>query len=375
MKIAIDARSWDWTGVGRYIRSLVHEYARLKTEHTFTLVVPREAELSAEVLKQPNLFQIERTDASYYSFSEQTTFLREISRIKADLFHFPHFNVPLRFGRPYVVTIHDTTRFVFSGQRRTGLFSQIAYEIVFAHAVKKARKIICVSKHTQEELLSLPILRAGDVARKNVQTIYEGVDEEFFRPVPELDRAKVRAMLGTKNPYVLYVGVWMSHKNLPRLLESFQLVKEKYPQLRLVVTGKPVPTYTKVLDRVKELHLEKEVIFSGFVPHPLLPALYREAELLIVPSLYEGFGLPALEAAALGTPVVASNVTSLPEIMGEAAEYVNPENTASIADGIQHLLANDQRSEELVKKGASQAGKFSWKTCAEETLSIYNGTN
>lgn len=386
MHIAIDARAWDWTGIGRYIRSLVREYSLQDSEHTFTLIVPVSAEIPENILNSSK-FTIYRTNASYYSLREQLTFRFELNRINADLYHFPHFNIPIGFSRPYVVTIHDTTRFMYGGQRRRGFQNQMAYELIFSSAVKRAKHVICVSESTRIELKRFLGGRAGGPSAagatvppdggglgqdpKNVSVIYEGVDEEFSKPIADLDRAKVRALLGIQDPYILYVGVWMNHKNLPRLLEAFTQVKKTHPSLQLVITGKPVPKYTNVLDRVRELQLEKDVVFPGFVPHALLPALYKEAELLAFPSLYEGFGLPALEAAAIGTPVVCSNVTSLPEIMKDAAEYVNPENIDSITNGLKAVIENQSRKNELIVAGKNQALEFSWKTCANDTLVSY----
>jgi glycosyltransferase involved in cell wall biosynthesis len=265
-----------------------------------------------------------------------------------------------------VVTIHDTTRFVFPGERRQRLLEQLAYEVVFAQAVKKARGIICVSKATKDDLESLPMKFTV-----SPQVIYEGVEEEFLDPIDPSLIQKANLSLGGIKNYLLYVGVWMNHKNLRRLLEAFALVRKTYPDLKLVMTGQPVPAYSPVLKEAERLQVTDHIIFPGFVPSDVLPAIYANAACFVFPSLYEGFGLPPLEAAARGVPVVTSNVSSLPEIMGNAAHYVNPEDEMDIARGLIRVLAERTYRESLIEAGKQRAREFSWRSCAQETLELY----
>lgn len=380
MRIAIDARAFGWTGIGRYTRNLLKQYAVLKSPHQFVVMVPEgKKEELAKSLDMPlktevtprrctmGEFGVVEVEGSYYSWREQTVFLRQLQNIQADLFHFTHFNVPLFFRRPYVVTIHDTTRFIFPGERRQRLWEQLAYEAVFARTVKKARGIICVSKATKFDLDQLPI--AAGVAS---QVIYEGIEEDFLRPVEASLAQKANMLLGGQKRYLLYVGVWMNHKNLRRLLEAFAIARRTYPDLKLVMTGQPVPAYSPVLKEAERLGVIDHIIFPGFVPHDVLPAVYAGAAAFVFPSLYEGFGLPPLEAAACGVPVVTSNVSSMPEVMGQAAEYVNPEDAADIARGIIRVLADKPYAQRLVQAGKGRTVDFSWKTCAEETMKLYD---
>lgn len=370
MRIAIDARAYSWAGVGRYTRNLLKQLANLPSRHEFVVLAgERDIERLREDIgrRGPNRFKVVTVDASYYSWREQTRLYRQLMRVEADIWHFTHFNVPLFFNRPYVVTIHDVTRFIFPGQTQQGLFKQLAYERVFKHAVERARGVICVSETTREDLASLP-LRLPSMTR----TIYEGVDGAFMTAASEETGRRVRNLLRTADPYLLYVGVWMNHKNLPRLLRAFARLRERHPHLKLALTGKLKPGYVDVPRMARGLGLGRDsVVYLGFVPRRLLPALYAEASCLVLPSLYEGFGLPALEAAASGTPVVASHVSSLPEIMGEAAEYVNPEYETGMAAGIERVLSDEVRREQLIIEGRRRARRFSWEKCALETLSVY----
>ena len=290
----------------------------------------------------------------------------QLNTLDVDLVHFTHFNVPLFYRKPFVLTIHDITRFIFPGQKQQSLLSQIGYEVVFARAVSHAKKVIAVSNTTAQEIKSLPI-------RSNVPitTIYEGVDPAFLEPVPLGVKQKTRLLLGTDKSYLLYVGVWMSHKNLMRLLDAFQIIAAEYPDLQLVITGKPVPAYSNVIQYIRDHRLESRVVFPGFVPQSLLPAVYSLATALVFPSLYEGFGLPPLEAAACGVPVVASLASSIPELLQDTAEYVNPESVHDIARGIQAVLQDTAYAQSLTVQGIQNASKYRWDTAAREHIRLY----
>jgi glycosyltransferase involved in cell wall biosynthesis len=367
VRIAIDARAYGWTGIGRYTRSLLAALARIDSEHQFIVLTGREEMAQVRRALPAGRFAVAAVDTSYYSWREQTIFWRQLLAVEADLFHFTHFNAPLFFRRKYVVTVHDTTRFIFPGQRHQALFKQLAYEKIFQRVVEAAAGVVCVSKSTRQELSSLPLSLPP-----NVRVIPEAASRIFHLPVSASRRERARLLLGFTEPFLLYVGVWMSHKNLPRILETYARVIEHYPRLKLVMTGRPRRGYVSV-DRVaRSLGLENDrIIYLGFAPHELLPALYAEATCLLLPSLYEGFGLTALEAAACGTPVVASRVTSLPEVLEDAAEYVNPEFVPGIAAGVLRVLRNPAHRQELIRRGQARAAAFSWEETARQTLAMY----
>lgn len=363
MRIAIDSRAFWWTGIGRYIRNIVREFAKDSHGHEFTLLVPegQEQRIASEIAEltqfKPEGFEYVGVEASYYSLKEQTRFLYQLNKLDVDLVHFTHFNVPLFYRKPYVVTIHDITRFIFPGQKSQSLFQQIAYEVIFARAVRHARALLSVSQTTLRDIRHLPI-----TLPKHVTVIQEGVDPEFFLPI---------STKKNNTPYVLSVGVWMSHKNLVRLLAAFQIVLAEHPDMQLVITGKIVPGYSDLVQYVREHRLEKSVLFPGFVPQSLLPSLYAQASVFVFPSLYEGFGLPPLEAAACGTPIVASNVSSIPELLGDAAEYVNPESIEDIARGIILVLSDSQYAGQLVARGLAMSRQYRWGRAAQEHIRVY----
>lgn len=371
MIIAIDARAYSWAGIGRYTRNLLAHLVKLSCDHQFVALVgegdatAREALATLAAQVSANKLRVVPVEGSYYSWREQTMLAFKLLRVRADLFHFTHFNVPLLFRKPYVVTIHDITRFIFPGQTTQNVWRQLIHEYVFMKAIDRARTVIAVSKFTSNELTRLPL------RLPHIVTVHEGVEDTFFSSVAASDRQRIRLMLGTNNPFILFVGVWMSHKNLRRLLEAFRLVRLTLPSLALVITGKPRPGYVNIARVTADLGLTDHVFFPEFVPRQLLSALYAEARCLVLPSLYEGFGLPPLEAAACGTPSVVSGVTSLPEVMSNAAEYVNPEYVPGIAAGILRVLTDVSRRRLVIEKGRQRVQQFHWDDVARRYLTVY----
>lgn len=363
MRIVIDARAYSWAGIGRYIRNILTHLAQVPHKHEIVVLL---GEKDAAAYSGP--FSKIIVEDSYYSWREQIVFWRQLQLVEADLWHFTHFNVPWMFSRPYVVTIHDITRFIFPGQKRQRLLQQVAYEALFVHTVQKAKRIITVSESTRNALSTLPIQDLSPAT-----TIYEGVDENFFVPVSALQKMKAKMIIGGDVPYLLYVGVWMSHKNLERVLQAYALVRRRYPRLHLVMTGRPVPGYANLIEVAHRLGVEDTVIFPGFVSDELMPALYAGAECFVFPSLYEGFGLPALEAAACGAPVVTANVSSTRELLLGAAEFVNPESVTSIAAGIEVILQDQNRRELLRRAGRRRAQEYRWRRAAEHHVAVYEG--
>ncbi|MBI4022479.1 MAG: glycosyltransferase family 4 protein [Candidatus Andersenbacteria bacterium] len=367
MRIAIDARAFGWAGVGRYTRCLLQALLRVAPQHDYIVLVGKADKEALLALMPAARLTVQIVDAAYYTWREQLIFWRQLQRVRADLWHFTHFNVPLLFRQPYVVTVHDVTRFVFPGQTRQSLLRQVAFERVFRRAVEAARGVVCVSRATQRDLQALPI-----TLPRRIWVVPEAADESFQRVVGGEERARARLLLGWPGPFVLYVGVWMSHKNLPRLLAAYVNLLERYPYVRLVLTGRPRPGYVGVDRAARALGLEgDQVLYLGFVPPALLPALYAEATALLLPSLYEGFGLTALEAAAVGTPVVASNVSSLPEVLGEAAEYVNPEYVPGMAAGMVRIVSDSARRDRLAMLGRRRASQYSWEEAARRMAAVY----
>lgn len=369
MKIGIDCRifSSSFTGIGRYTHELVKNIIKLNNN----LETPHELVLffnNPEYQKFPNHKNTKKilVNAKHYSFAEQWKFLKKLNKEKLDIIHFPHFNIPILYRRPYTVVVHDLTLSLFPGQKMTRWYHRLAYHLTIRNATKKAKKIIAVSKNTKKDIENFLKIPA-----EKIEVVYNGISTKFTL-LPDTSRfKKTLKKYKIKIPFLLYTGVWRNHKNLPRLIQAFKILKDRLKNIQLVITGKPDPHYPEVKNTVKEFDLENSVIFPGLVEDKELVHLYNAALFFIFPSLYEGFGLPPLESMKCGTPVIASNVSSIPEICGEKnAIYFDPENINDIAEKIYMLYKDADLQAKLIEAGLEHAAKFSWEKMAKKTFEI-----
>lgn len=368
MRIGIDARMYSsaFTGIGRYVHELVEHLVQLDKKNEYVLFM-NQPEYDAF---QPHNKRVSKVlvNARHYSIAEQLKYPWILKRAKLDLMHFTHFNAPLLYCGRSVVTIHDLTLSFFPGKKMNSGFHRAAYNRVLRGAVKKAARIVAVSQNTKKDLEEV----TGTDPSK-VEVIYEGVAEDFG---PREDKQAVEDLLrkySITKDYLLYTGVWRSHKNLVNLIRAFALLKEDESfESQLVITGKENPYYPEVKRTVKELGLEHDVIYTGLVPEDELPALYQSARIYVFPSLYEGFGLPPLEAMRCGTPVAASKSSCIPEICGEEnALFFDPYDPEDIANTVRRLWLDETLAGELRERGLRHSRKFSWEKMAEKTLEVY----
>ena len=375
MKIGIDCRmfSTNFTGIGRYTYELVKNLEKdPKAAANNYVLFFNNPEYKKDTPAKSNFKKV-LADTPHYSLKEQTQFLKLLNEQNLDLMHFTHFNAPIRYKKPFVVTIHDLTHTLFPGRKMRSIPYRIAYKKVIKNAVKKAKYVIAVSENTKQDLV-----RMLKTPPEKIHTIYEGANKEFHQLKPA-ELAKQTQILKKKynitKPFLLYTGVHRYHKNLPRLIKAFSLIAHKSTanKLKLVITGKPDPLYPEAEQATKQFHLENRVILPGLVPEDELIALYNLAEAYVFPSLYEGFGLPILEAFACGTPVIASDVSSIPEVAGKNnALFFDPEDPKDIAEKIRTLLKTPSLQNDLKQKGLVRVKAFSWRKMAKEILDLYN---
>ena len=368
MRIGIDARmySTEFTGIGRYVYELVKTLTELDDKNEYVLFM-NEPEYGKFV--ESRKVKKVLVKAKHYSVREQLGYLWTLRRAKLDLMHFTHFNAPILYRKPSVVTIHDLTLSFFPGKKMNSAFYRMAYNVVLKAAVRNAKKVIAVSENTKADLVEI----AGTSPSK-VEVIYEGVGEEFGPRGDKETQEDVHRKYSITRNFLLYTGVWRGHKNLVNLIKAFALLREgpEGHDLQLVITGEEDPYYPEVKRTVKELGLEHHVIYTGMVPEKELVALYQTATAYVFPSLYEGFGLPPLEAMRCGTPVVASKVSCIPEICGEAsAIYFDPYDPEDISNSIRKVLLDENLQKELRECGLKHSLKFSWEKMAQKTLEIY----
>lgn len=314
-----------------------------------------------------NNFRVVKVEVPHYSVAEQIKLPGKLWREKLDLIHFTHFNAPLAYRGRSVVTIHDLTLEKYPGKMRRGIISKVGYKLIMRDVVKKSEKIFTVSEYTKKDLREILGVR-----EEKMTVTYNGVGEEFGPVEDEGARAGIRKRYGLDKPFLLYTGVWGTHKNLVRLVQVYKKLLEEGREVLLVMTGKGDGGEGEVSEEIRRLGLEKAVKWVGMVPEEDLRGLYSMAEMYVFPSLYEGFGLPPLEAMASGTAVVASNRSSIPEVCGEGnALYFDPENTEEVKKQIEKVLDDTDLREELIKKGKEWVKRYRWEETAKKTWEGY----
>ena len=371
LHIVIDARRLRDFGIGTYIRSLVHALATIDTENRYTLV--SDAGDIRILAGLPENFHTAVYSRDDHHYLDHVTFPIFLKRMSPDIVHIPLARVPLLMIRPYVVTIHDLANLFFE-QEASKIRMQLR-RFRFRRGLERAERVIAVSDATKRDCQSMLGIPPERIVR-----VYNAPDPGFLDGGEDSngeERQRILERYQIEHPFLLYAGNIRRHKNVPRLVEAFAVLREQlsshpeYNGLRLVIIGDTISQYPAVRQAVIRSKMEHVVRFLGFVPFETLRCFYQSAAAFVFPSRYEGFGLPPLEAMACGTPVVTSNVSSLPEVVGDAAVLVNPENVFDIARGLRDVLLDQQLRESLIEKGRAQAGRFSWERTARQVLDIY----
>jgi glycosyltransferase involved in cell wall biosynthesis len=360
MRIAIDARlvSYIQGGTSRYTVSLVRAMAALRSTHELVVLEGRKPELDPG---WPHGVERRRLRTPPHHRYEQFTLPIELLALGADLLHSPDFIPPFQRPCRSVITIHDLA-FLRYPQLLTAESTRY-YEQV-GRAVASADQVIAVSEATLRDILDL--LKATPA---KVTVVYEAAGAECV-PLPTTELAAHRERLGLPERFVLFVGTIEPRKNLPVLLKAFARVWHDL-HVPLVIAGRNGWLYEEVYRTRESLGLGSEVMFVGPVDSGQLVYYYNCATCLVLPSLYEGFGLPVLEAMACGTPVVVSNVSSLPEIVGDAGVAVDPSDVDGLAVAITKVLSESELSSHLSQQGLQRSRRFSWDRAARETLAVY----
>lgn len=387
MKIGIDARFYGpvGKGLGRYTQEVVDNIIKISDADDrviFNYVIFLSPANFDEFICESEKVKKVRLDIGWYGFKEQLLMPFYIWREHLDLMHFPHFNVPILTPVKFIVTIHDLILTHFPTVRATTLsplkykFKDFFYRLVILNVVFRAKKIITVSEFTKNDLIKQFKVRPSKiiVTYEGVANLAKGRDSLF---IAKLDNQEILEHYNIPQNFLLYVGNAYPHKNLDFLLNTFNHLRKERPELYLVLVGKNDFFYSKIKELARRLNLwqpnnsNNSVIFPGYVPDAQLEVLYQEARLYIFPSLYEGFGLPPLEAMAKSCPVLSSDRSSLPEVLGSAAVYFNPQDEKDALTKINLLLDNENIRQEYINKGLDQAKKYNWWECASETLNVY----
>lgn len=373
MRIGIDARFYGsiGKGLGRYVSELIDQLEQLDQENEY-LIFLRRANWDEYAPKNPRFTKV-LAEFHWYGLSEQVGYPLWLRRFRLDLMHFAHFNVPLFYRRPFVVTVHDLILLSHPTPRATTLgpllyrLKYLLYRLVIRHALKKARVILTVSEYSKNEIKkNFPF-----TAEKEVVVTHEACGSTFKHLDDAADRQVLPPEMAGK-PFILYVGNAYPHKNLDKLIESFAAFRRQgFTDHHLVLVGGKDYFYDRLQLESRRKNLANNVVFYGQADDRDLATLYDTASFYVFPSLCEGFGLPPLEAMCRGLAVTSSDASCLPEILDDAADYFDPRDTDSIAAALRRMASDESLRRNLIAKGRERAAKYDWRTCAKKTHDIY----
>lgn len=371
MNIAIDLRRITEFGVGTYTRNIVRALSRLDQSNEYHLIGSPEKIAEIGTLSANfRAVSLLHSDTSAKGYFECRGLIKNL---KCEIVHVPHlFALPRSLPCPYVMTVHDVLDHMYRTRGRSG-FRRSLYFQMTRQVLRGASRIFAVSRFTKMELEKLFGISSG-----RVQTVYNAIDERFLHGhANDSDRQFLAERYQVNYPFLLYAGRISPQKNLVRIIEAFSSLKaelekeDKYTDLKLIIIGDELSKHPDLRRTVIRSGVQNDVRFLGFVPIDTLRIFYDVAKVFVFPSLYEGFGLPPLEAMAHGTPVLTSNTSSLPEVVGSAAVLVNPENIFEIRRGLQRILLDQPLRSKLKQRGYEQVQKFSWDSSARQVLTAY----
>jgi glycosyltransferase involved in cell wall biosynthesis len=356
MKIGIDARSMSIKGgVRNYILNLVKEISKIDKDNKYNIYYDSEKNLGSFNYKNFNEILIKNNSRILIPFWEQIKLRNRIIKDKIEVFHGMKNTIPIWLPKNIksIATIHDLTPFIF--KKEVGFFDYFYWKFFIPLTIKKASRIIVISESTSRDVKEL-----FPEYKEKIELIYLGGPSKKRNP-----------QIAKKN-FFLMVGAMRPRKNLMRVVKAFKEITKKYPLFKLYIVGKDFNNYKKIVQmEIKNLGIEKNVLIRGYAPQNDLDRYYSFSKGYIFTSLYEGFGLPILEAQSKGCPVITSNISSMPEISGDGAILVDPYNINEISNAMNLLIKDKILTNSMIKKGYKNLKRFSWKKTAKETLEVY----
>lgn len=366
MKVGIDSRAAIWyrgTGMGTYTYQLIRNLYLIDKKNDYHFFLPNERFQGVDPLNSGVFQSIRQTKNLFWEEIVQDV----IEPVGMDIYHVPQngIGMPQQKQCKTVVTIHDLIPYILPETVGPGYLEIFLREM--PRIVAESDHIITVSQHSKDDLR-----RLTGVPIDKISVVYEGA-EPIYRPLKkDLVRARLANKYGVEGPYLLYLGGFSPRKNLQGLIEAFALLRREGGfSGKLLIAGRENPAAALAHKTVEQQNIREQVIFAGFVPMQDLPFLYNGAELFAYPSFYEGFGLPPVEAMACGTPTLVSDRASLPEVVGDAALSVNPEDKVAIAQGMAQIINDETLRRRLGQAGIQRAAGFSWTKAAAQTLGVY----
>lgn len=369
-RIAFDARYVNdrYHGIGRYAFRLVEALAVMASEHHFIVFRGRGSDSRFHWQGLAALPNVELREGPWplYGPHEQFLWPLLLRQAQADLFHSPYIVAPLFAPCPVVITVHDLIFDRYPAYMPSA-WARPYYRLLMTWGTRRARRIIAVSRATAADLT-----RIYRMPPEKITVIPEGVDPHFSQPVDGDQLRSLSRRYHLPRPFILTVGVRRPHKNLARLVEAFAAIAPETAH-DLVFVGPADPRFPdEALQAVARHQLNGRVHFLGWVPEADLPGLYALATVVVLPSVIEGFGLPALEAMACGTPVLVADASALPEVVGEAGMRVDPYDVAALAEAMRKLLRDGDLRRRLGQAGRQRAAMFTWQEAARQLLQVYD---
>lgn len=369
MKIGIDGRAAIWyrgTGIGTYTYQLINSLNSLDLSDDYLIFMPQNNNNSISLNKNFTIKNISENKSG--NFWDEVNIPAILKNLDTNLYHVPQNGIKLPCDKkcPFVITLHDVIPFKMPetvSPNYLKVFTENVPDIV-----KRSDAIITVSNFSKRD-----IVETLHYPENKVYVTYLA-NEDIYKPMDKsISRQIIKKAYGIEGEYILYIGGFSPRKNITGLIEAFSKLKALYKSdIKLIIAGKKGISFEIYRKKAEELHIINDILFPGFIALSDLPHLYSAAKLFVYPSFYEGFGLPPLEAMACGTPVIASNVTSIPEVLGDSAALIDPHNVESITSSMLQILEDNLYKESLIAKGLNKSASLSWNKTAKQTLEVYS---
>jgi len=368
LRIGLDGRASKWyrgTGIGNYTYQLISNLAKQDKQNDYIIFMPEDSNLEFNSRDNFNIKNISANKSD--NFWDEVNIPNILGDNQVDIYHVPQNGIGLPNEKvcPFVITLHDVIPLKMPetvGENYLRIFNREIPEII-----KKCDGIITVSNYSKQDIaktLSFP--------EDKIYVTYLSNEKMYKRENKDYSKIIMRNQYGIEGDYILYVGGFSPRKNILGLIRAYSYLVQKYNvKEKLVIAGKKGKSYSIYKDEAIKYKIEDKVLFPGFIELNHMPYLYSACELFVYPSFYEGFGLPPIEAMACRVPVIASNVTSIPEVIGDAAVLVDPYDIIDIAEGMRKVLCDDSLKKKLIIKGLDRISKLSFKKTAIETIKIY----
>ncbi|MFZ4619229.1 MAG: glycosyltransferase family 4 protein [Bacteroidota bacterium] len=359
IRVGIDIRKYFDYGIGTYLQNLIIGLEELRGFDGTYFASDDIRDSVHGSIRGP----IIPDNSPKYSLQELFSLSGSANRQDLDLFHAPHYTLPLRLTMPSVVTVHDIIHLRM--KKYFSLPQRMYARMMIGHACRNSSAIIVVSEFTKQELINV-----FDVPEQKINVIYNGVHGSFSTAVTDFEQDAFRKKIGINGLYILYTGSVKPHKNVPVLLKAFAKLRRDFP-VQLVMSGERSAMNPELQHQIDHLQLQDSIVETGRITESELRAAYQSAEAVVLPSVYEGFGLSMVEAMASGTPAVGARTSSITEIVGDAGLLFDPHDDEELVLLLRSVMSDGILRSELCTKGKKRAEQFSWKDCAERTMNVY----